>query len=221
MGLIALAAVNSCNVRADMQHNTTIHHLGLKDYQPTWEAMRQFTDQRDATSADQIWLLQHPPVFTQGLAGKPEHLLNPGDIPIVQTDRGGQVTYHGPGQLVVYTLLDLKRLNIGIRSLVTRLEDSVIALLSDWDIHANSRRDAPGVYVNGAKICAIGLRVRKGCCYHGIAFNLDMDLSPFARINPCGFQGLQVTQLRDLTERPFSIDAISQQLQEQILNKLG
>jgi lipoyl(octanoyl) transferase len=174
-----------------------IKYLGRCDYQTTWQQMQAFTDTRNSHTMDEIWLLEHPPVFTQGLAGKPEHILNAGDIPVVQTDRGGQVTYHGPGQIVAYVLLDLRRLNIGIRQLVCTLEKCIIAVLAEYGVTAANRADAPGVYVNGAKICSIGLRVRKGCSYHGIALNVDMDLEPFSRINPCGFRDLSMIQLRD------------------------
>lgn len=172
-----------------------IRRLGSVPYIDTWQSMKEFTNARTEQTADEIWLLEHPPVFTQGQAGKPEHILNPGAIPIVQTDRGGQVTYHGPGQLVMYVLFDLKRLKIGIRQLVTKLEDSVIAVLQEYGVNAKNRCDAPGVYVADSKICSIGLRVRKGCSYHGIAFNVAMDLEPFSRINPCGFKNLTVTQV--------------------------
>jgi lipoyl(octanoyl) transferase len=161
--------------------------------------MMAFTDSRDATTSDEVWLLEHPPVFTQGLAGKPEHVLNPGDIPVLQTDRGGQVTYHGPGQLVLYTLFDLRRLGIGIRQMVRLLEKSVVDMLVEYAIAAAGRDDAPGVYVDSAKICSIGLRVRRGCSYHGIALNIAMDLQPFLRINPCGFKQLQMTQMQLLS----------------------
>ncbi|QLH42776.1 MAG: lipoyl(octanoyl) transferase LipB [Coxiellaceae bacterium] len=173
-----------------------VRRLGLVEYQPTWEAMHQFTSNRSNDHADEIWLLEHPPVFTQGQAGKAEHVLNPGNIPVVATDRGGQVTYHGPGQLVVYPLLDLRRLNITTRDLVTKIEQSVIDLLADYGITAMARRDAPGVYVGDAKICSIGLRIRQGCCYHGLALNVDMDLEPFRRINPCGYQNMVMTQIK-------------------------
>ncbi len=164
-----------------------------------WMARQQaFTEARSATTADEIWWLEHAPVFTQGQAGRAEHLLTPGDIPVVQSDRGGQVTYHGPGQLVGYLLLDVRRLGIGVRALVSAIENAVIALLAEWDIDAEARADAPGVYVAGAKIAALGLRVRRGCSYHGLALNVDMDLAPFARINPCGMTGLAVTQLAEL-----------------------
>ena len=177
-----------------------IRQLGMQPYEKTWQDMQAFTDQRNDETDDELWLLQHPPVYTLGKNGKPEHILDPGDIPVVQSDRGGQVTYHGPGQIVVYLLLDLNRLRIGVRELVTRLEDAVINLLDDFGIHAEARRDAPGVYVDGRKIAALGLRVRKGRSFHGLAFNVDMDLEPFSRINPCGYEGLEVTQLADLVE---------------------
>lgn len=159
--------------------------------------MRDFTDARDGDTVDELWLVEHDPVFTQGLAGRPEHLLNPGDIPIVQTDRGGQVTYHGPGQVVAYPLIDLPRLGLGVRCLVDRLEQAVIDVLAAGGIEAGRREGAPGVYVNGAKIASIGLKVRRGCTYHGLAFNVDMDLAPFGFINPCGYAGLQMTQAVD------------------------
>ena len=175
-----------------------IHNLGLRPYQEIWDAMRACTAARDADSADQIWLVQHPPVYTQGQAGKPEHLLAPGDIPVIQIDRGGQITYHGPGQTVMYLLLDIRRAGIGIRALVSLIEESVIGYLKELGIRAQSRIDAPGVYVDGKKIASLGLRVRGGCTYHGVALNVDMDLEPFSRINPCGLVGMQMTQLRDL-----------------------
>ncbi|MDY6942870.1 MAG: lipoyl(octanoyl) transferase LipB [Pseudomonadota bacterium] len=189
-----------------------IRLLGQVAYEPTWRAMQQFTDERDEATPDEIWFLQHPPVFTQGMNGRATHLLATEDIPVVAVDRGGQVTYHGPGQWVVYPLLDLRRLNIGIRTLVTRLEQAVIQVLSGYDIAAEARTDAPGVYVNDAKIAALGLRVRRGCCYHGLAFNVDMDLEPFARINPCGFAGLRVTQLSDLAG-PVDLERVRTQLE--------
>lgn len=175
-----------------------LRRLGRRDYAPVWQAMRAFTDARDADTSSELWLVEHPPVFTQGQAGKPEHLLAPGDIPVVQTDRGGQVTYHGPGQAVLYVLLDLKRTGLGIRALVTRMEQAVVALLAAHGVSASARPDAPGVYVDGAKVASLGLRVRHGRSYHGLALNVAMDLSPFDRINPCGHQGLSVTQLADL-----------------------
>jgi len=180
--------------------NTVIvRQLQHQSYLPCWQAMRQFTDQRTEETPDEIWLLQHDPVFTQGQNGKPEHILNAGDIPVVQVDRGGQVTYHGPGQLVIYTLVDLKRKKFNVRDMVTIIEKSVIQLLADDGVTAIAKREAPGVYVANKKICSVGLRIRRGCSYHGLAFNVDMDLSPFTRINPCGFQQLEMTQLSDLT----------------------
>jgi len=170
-------------------------HLGLVDYQPTFEAMRRFTAERTVDTEDELWLLQHPPVFTQGISGKAEHLLAPGDIPVVQIDRGGQVTYHGPGQWVVYVLFDLKRSHKGVRELVTVIEQAVVELLADYDIAAAPDASAPGVYVNGDKIASLGLKVSRGRSYHGVALNVDMDLEPFDRINPCGYSGLKVTSL--------------------------
>lgn len=174
-----------------------IKDLSLQDYPTVWNAMRVYTDQRDLNTPDAIWLVEHPPVYTQGQAGKPEHILNPGHIPIVLSDRGGQVTYHGPGQLVVYFLLDIKRLNITVRDLVSRLEQALIDMLSASGIPASRKDNAPGVYVEGAKIASLGLRVRKGCTYHGLALNVNMDLKPFTQINPCGFEGLRMTQMAD------------------------
>ena len=175
-----------------------VQTLGLRPYQETWDAMRDYTASRDAASEDQIWLVQHPPVYTQGQAGKPEHLLAPGDIPVIQIDRGGQITYHGPGQTIMYLLLDIRRAGIGIRELVSLIEKTVIGYLHEQGISAQSRADAPGVYVDGKKIASLGLRVRGGCTYHGVALNVDMNLEPFSRINPCGLVGMQMTQLRDL-----------------------
>ncbi|TCK17221.1 lipoyl(octanoyl) transferase [Thiogranum longum] len=175
-----------------------VRRLGLSDYEPVWRQMQAHTEHRSGPGDDAIWLLEHRPVFTQGMNGKPEHLLAPGDIPVVEVDRGGQVTYHGPGQLVAYLMLDLRARNLGIRGLVELLEQSVIDWLGSQGISAHARRDAPGVYVDGAKIAALGLRVRRGCSYHGLSFNVDMDLEPFSRINPCGYAGMDVTQLRDL-----------------------
>jgi lipoyl(octanoyl) transferase len=175
-----------------------IHWLGRVEYEPTWRAMQTFTNERDADTPDQIWLLEHPPVFTLGMNAAPEHLLAPGEIPVVQIDRGGQVTYHGPGQLVVYPLLDVRRAGLGVRQMVMALESAVIEQLASWNIEAVAKRDAPGVYVNGRKVASIGLRIRRGSSYHGLAFNVAMDLQPFQRINPCGYRGLEVTDLRSL-----------------------
>lgn len=173
-----------------------VRHLGLQAYAPIWQRMQAFTDQRDASTPDEIWLLQHQPVFTQGQAGKAEHLINPGDIPVVQSDRGGQITYHGPGQLVVYLLLDLRRRKLGVRDVVTLMEEAIIHLLAPLGVTAAAKSDAPGVYVNGDKIASLGLRVRRGCSFHGLALNVDMDLEPFLRINPCGYAGMQMTQVK-------------------------
>ncbi|EGV34028.1 Octanoyltransferase [Thiorhodococcus drewsii AZ1] len=180
---------------------------GLQDYSATLEAMRRFTDDRDRETLDEIWLLEHPPVFTLGQAGRREHLLDPGDIPVIQVDRGGQVTYHGPGQLVAYLLLDLRRIGFGVKRLVNLLEESVIDLLDTYGIDAARRQDAPGVYVAGAKIASLGLRVRNGCSYHGLALNVAMDLEPFRRINPCGYAGLAMTQVSDLASGVSVADA--------------
>ncbi|MFI9651460.1 lipoyl(octanoyl) transferase LipB [Guyparkeria sp. GHLCS8-2] len=178
------------------QHNN-LHWLGEgRDYRATWAAMRRYTARRTPETPDAFWALTHPPVFTQGLAGKPEHLLSPGFIPVVPSDRGGQVTYHGPGQLMLYTLVDLKRAGLGPRDWVHRLEQAVIDWLSERGVSGERRSDAPGVYVEGAKIAALGLKIRQGRCYHGLSFNIDMDLTPFARINPCGYQGLAVTDVQ-------------------------
>lgn len=172
--------------------------LGRVDYASTWHAMQDYTNQRDSTSADQLWLVEHPRVFTLGQAGRSEHVIAPGDIPVIHVDRGGQVTYHGPGQQVLYILVDLKRLGMGVRQLVTHMEQSVVELLADYDITAQSRSDAPGVYVAGRKIASLGLKVRHGRTFHGLALNVDMDLEPFLRINPCGYAGLEMTQCKDL-----------------------
>lgn len=175
-----------------------VRHLGRVEYAPTWRAMQDFTAQRTADTPDEIWLLEHPPVYTQGQAGKAEHLIAATDIPVVPIDRGGQITYHGPGQVVAYVLVDLRRRGYGIRELVTRLEQAVIDLLAQQGVASARLGGAPGVYVEGAKIAALGLRVRHGCTYHGLAFNVDMDMRPFAAINPCGYAGMRVTQCRDL-----------------------
>jgi lipoyl(octanoyl) transferase len=168
------------------------------DYVSAWQAMKAFTASRSGSTADEIWLLQHPPVYTQGVACRPEHLLyNPG-TPVIRTDRGGQITYHGPGQVIAYLLLDMRRLKLGVRELVRKMEGAVIDLLSEYDVRAEGRVDAPGVYVDGAKIAALGLKIKNGCCYHGLALNVEMDLTPFKAINPCGYAGLRVTQTRNL-----------------------
>ncbi|MCO5786412.1 octanoyltransferase [Pseudomonas sp. G11-1] len=198
-----------------------VRALGLVDYQPTLEAMRKLTAERDADTPDEIWLLQHPAVFTQGQAGKAEHLLAPGDIPVIQVERGGQVTYHGPGQLVGYLMLDLRRLGLGVRELVTAMERSLVDLLASYDVEAAPKPDAPGVYVNGAKIASLGLRVRRGCSFHGLALNVDMDMQPFQRINPCGYSGLQMVQLSELVAQPVSIEEVAQRLEQALRKQLG
>lgn len=175
-----------------------VRHLGFVDYEPTWRAMQRFTEERDASTADEFWLVEHPAVFTLGLAASREHLLAPGDIPVLQIDRGGQVTYHGPGQLVVYPLIDVRRRGLGVRQLVVALEEAIIAYCADLGIAANGSRAAPGVYVNGAKLASIGLRIRRGASYHGFSLNVAVDLQEFARINVCGHRGLAVTRLADL-----------------------
>ncbi|EMN5848593.1 TPA: lipoyl(octanoyl) transferase LipB [Enterobacter hormaechei subsp. steigerwaltii] len=178
------------------QDKILVRHLGLQPYEPVSQAMHEFTDMRDDTTPDEIWLVEHLPVFTQGQAGKAEHLLMTGDIPVIQSDRGGQVTYHGPGQQVMYVLLNLKRRKLGVRELVTLLEQTVVNTLAEYGIDAHPRADAPGVYVGEMKICSLGLRIRKGCSFHGLALNINMDLTPFQRINPCGYAGMEMTQMR-------------------------
>ncbi|MBK6617598.1 MAG: lipoyl(octanoyl) transferase LipB [Nitrosomonas sp.] len=197
-----------------------IRQLGLVDYADTWQAMIDHTQQRTRETPDEIWLLQHPPIYTQGIAGKAEHLLAPGNIPVIRTDRGGQITYHGPGQLIAYLLLDLRRRQLGVRELVRKMENTVINLLQSYLICAQSRIDAPGVYVKDAKIASLGLRVRRGACYHGIALNVAMDLSPFDAINPCGFPGLRITQTSELGIAA-SIDILEKKLVENFLVQLN
>ena len=198
-----------------------MRQLGLQDYRPVWQSMTDFTNQRTPETPDELWLVEHPPVFTQGQAGKPEHLLLPGDIPVIQTDRGGQVTYHGPGQLVAYPLLDLRRLKMGVRDLVSAIEQTIVATLAVYGIEAYPKPDAPGVYVAGDKIASLGLRVRRGCSFHGLALNVDMDLEPFQRINPCGYEGLAMTQMRDLLPEPPVLAEVQDQLVMQFARKLG
>jgi lipoyl(octanoyl) transferase len=193
--------------------------LGLVAYEPTWRAMRSFNARREEATADQLWLVQHPPVFTLGLAGRCEHVLSAGEIALVQTDRGGQVTYHGPGQAIVYLLLDLRRSKLGVRALVNRIESAVIEVLSGYGIEGVRREGMPGVYVGAAKVAAIGLRIARGCSYHGVALNVDMDLEPFSRIDPCGYPGLAATQLADHGVRD-SIDAVQQRLADALARAL-
>lgn len=196
-----------------------VRRLGLADYEPTWRAMQAFTDRRGEETADELWLVEHPPVFTQGQAGKAEHLLAPGDIPVIQVDRGGQVTYHGPGQIVAYPLIDLRRLGVGVKNFVFRIEESIIRTLARHGVKGERIEGAPGIYVNGDKVASLGLRVRRGCSFHGLAFNIDMDLEPFGRINPCGYEGLQVVRLADLAEVEFG--AVENHLVEELVKQLG
>lgn len=197
-----------------------VRDLGLQPYLPVWRAMQHFTDTRTPDSPDEIWLLEHEPVFTQGQAGKAEHLLLPGNIPVVQADRGGQVTYHGPGQFIAYVLIDVRRAEMGVRDLVTALETSLVALLAEYGVSAHARPDAPGVYVGTAKIASLGLRIRRGCSFHGLALNVDVDLEPFSRINPCGYAGLAMTRLSDLAN-PLDLAAVRAALVRQLAAQLG
>ncbi len=183
-----------------MMSTLHVRRLGLMDYEPVWRAMQTFTDQRDENTPDELWLVEHPPVFTQGQAGRAEHILAPGDIPVIQVDRGGQVTYHGPGQIVAYPLIDIGRLDMGVRKLVTGIEQVIIDVLQSYGVDAQLLEGAPGVYIDGVKIASLGLRIRKGKSFHGLSFNVNMDLEPFQRINPCGYEGLQVTKLSAFTE---------------------
>ena len=199
---------------------TTVRRLGRADYEPTWRAMQAFTSARTPDTPDELWLVEHPPVFTLGQAGKREHVLTDIGIPIVAIDRGGQVTYHGPGQVVVYVLLDLRRHGYGVKELVNRLEQAVIDLLAGLGIAASRRDGAPGVYVDGAKIAALGLRIRNGCSYHGLALNVDMDLTPFSAINPCGYEGLAVTQVRDQGVKLGAVE-VGEALVERLLAALA
>jgi lipoyl(octanoyl) transferase len=196
-----------------------VRNLGRVEYEPIWRAMQAFTAQRTPDTPDEIWLLEHPPVYTQGQAGKPEHLIAATDIPVIPIDRGGQITYHGPGQIVAYVLVDLRRRGYGIRELVTRMEQAVIDLLAAKGISPSRLAGAPGVYVDGAKIAALGLRVKHGCTYHGLALNVDMDLGPFAAINPCGYAGMRVTQCRDLGVKG-SLNTLGQALTQDLLNSI-
>ncbi len=203
-----------------IDNQLVVRQWGRQDYLPVWQAMHEFTDQRDETTRDEIWLVEHNPVFTQGQAGKAEHLLNTGDIPVVQSDRGGQVTYHGPGQLVVYFLINLRRKKLGVRDLVTDIENLVINTLKAYNIESAARPDAPGVYVDGKKICSLGLRIRKGSSFHGLALNVNMDLSPFLRINPCGYQGMEMVQVSNLGG-PENTREVEQQLIQELVKLFG
>ncbi len=197
-----------------------VRDLGRQDYETVWHAMQAFTQQRGVDSPDELWLVEHPEVFTLGLNGKREHVLQPGEIPVIDVDRGGQVTYHGPGQLLLYPLLNLQRHQLGVRQLVSLLEQLIIDLLASYQISAHSRADAPGVYVGEAKIAALGLRIKRGCSYHGLALNINMDLEPFSRINPCGYKNMPVTQCSDLGIQA-DIKIIATQLQQQFIEQLG
>ena len=203
-----------------MDKQLIIRQLGLQPYQPIWQSMQAFTDQRSGDTPDEIWVLEHEPVFTQGQAGKPRYPLHPRDIPVVQVDRGGQVTYHGPGQLIIYLLLDLRRNKLGVRDVVSLMEEGVIATLASFGVDAYAKPDAPGVYVSEAKIASLGLRVRRGCTFHGLALNLNMDLEPFLRINPCGYAGMAMTQLCSLV--PFAKpDVAATRLVDYLTKEIG
>ena len=202
-----------------MNDRLSVRRLGLAGYEPVWRDMQSFTDSRDASSGDELWLVQHPPVFTQGQAGKAEHVLAPGDIPVIQVDRGGQVTYHGPGQIVAYPLVDIKRKGIAVREFVNRIETAIIDVLAHYGVKGERIEGAPGIYVSGDKIASLGLRVRRGCTFHGMAFNIDMDLEPFQRINPCGFAELQVTQLSALA--PVDFQEVEDRLIDSLAQHLG
>jgi lipoyl(octanoyl) transferase len=205
-----------------MKPRLIVRELGLQDYTPVWHGMQQFTAARTIESPDELWVLSHPPVFTQGQAGKAEHVLAAGDIPVVQIDRGGQVTYHGPGQLVVYVLIDVRRAGMGVRELVSALENAIIATLSQFGLAALTRQGAPGVYLEDAKIASLGLRIRNGCSYHGLSLNVAMDLEPFARINPCGFQGMAVTQVGDHVKAADGLmEDVKKRLVQELVDRLG
>ncbi|NLS14162.1 lipoyl(octanoyl) transferase LipB [Vibrio sp. SM6] len=203
-----------------MENRLLVRQLGRQAYLPTWQSMHRFTDSREASTLDEIWLVEHDPVFTQGQAGKAEHLLTQSEIPVVQSDRGGQITYHGPGQLVAYFLIDLRRKQLGVRELVTHIEQSVVETLAQFSIESYPRPDAPGVYVAEKKICSLGLRIRKGCSFHGLALNVDMDLSPFHNINPCGYQGLEMTQTSALGG-PSDLTLVGESLIHVLTKRLG
>jgi lipoyl(octanoyl) transferase len=222
---LVLSSDSSSSGFKTLDRTLRIRQLGVVEYTPIWEAMQRFTNERDADTDDEIWLLEHKPVFTQGQAGKPEHLIATGDIPVVQADRGGQVTYHGPGQLVAYLLIDLKRNQIGVRDLVTLMEQEIVRLLADLNINAAPRADAPGVYIEpaatGAKIAQLGLRVRRGCSFHGLSLNVDMDMEPFQRINPCGYIGMDVTSIAQQRGDTPTVEVVGTQLAKQIAVQLG
>lgn len=205
----------------NLSEHIVVRQLGRQPYEPVWQAMSKFTDERNDHTADEFWLVEHEPVFTQGQAGKEEHILAAGDIPVVQVDRGGQVTYHGPGQQVVYFLINLRRKSLGVRDLVSSIEDAIVDMLDEMGIEAHARPDAPGVYVaSGAKICSLGLRIRKGCSFHGLALNVNLDLEPFLRINPCGYAGMEVTRISDLGG-PDSLSEVEPLLIKHLMSNLG
>ena len=206
--------------RATDSPRPVIRRLGLVEYEPTWREMQRFTNERDASTRDEIWFLEHPPVYTLGMNASPAHLLAPGDIPVVQIDRGGQVTYHGPGQLVVYPLIDLRRAKLGVRDIVTALEQCVIQLAAEFGISAEARKEAPGIYVAGQKLGSVGIRIRRHSSYHGLAVNVKLDLEPFERINPCGYQGLRMTQLSELGG-PGTVADAADALEPHLLRALG
>ena len=214
------AACDTAPAAAPAERPWLVRELGRQAYEPVWRAMQKFTDARGPDTPDELWLVEHEPVFTLGQAGKPEHVLAAGDIPVLQVDRGGQVTYHGPGQLVAYPMVDLRRLGIGVRELVCRIEAAVIDVLAGFNVHGERREGAPGIYVDGRKVMALGLRVRRGCSFHGLAFNIAMDLEPFQRINPCGFRGLEVTSMLELGG-PGELAAVKPLLVEALSRRLG
>ena len=214
------AACDTAPAAAPAERPWLVRELGRQAYEPVWRAMQKFTDARGPDTPDELWLVEHEPVFTLGQAGKPEHVLAAGDIPVLQVDRGGQVTYHGPGQLVAYPMADLRRLGIGVRELVCRIEAAVIDVLAGFGVHGERREGAPGIYVDGRKVMALGLRVRRGCSFHGLAFNIAMDLEPFQRINPCGFRGLEVTSMLELGG-PGELAAVKPLLVEALSRRLG
>ena len=201
-------------------HSVIVRQLGIQRYEPVWQAMQSFTDNRDIHTSDEIWLVEHEPVFTQGQAGKAEHILMPGDIPVVQVDRGGQVTYHGPGQQVIYLLIDIRRRKLGVRHLVNAMENAVVKLLEGYHISAYPKPDAPGVYVDDKKVCSLGLRIRKGCSFHGLALNVNMDLSPFQRINPCGYAGMEMIDTARLNG-PSTVSEAGKKLTDILLEMLS
>ena len=207
-----------------LSRTITVRNLGLQEYEPLWRAMQRFTDTRDSDTTDEIWFTEHPPVFTLGLNASPEHLLQTGDIPVVQTDRGGQVTYHGPGQIVGYLMFDIRRLGVSVRGLVSGIEQAVVNTLASYGIEGAPRADAPGVYVGGAKIAALGLRIRRGCSYHGLSLNVAMDVEPFARINPCGLLGMEVTQISELVSEvdgPAGLEEVKRVLLQALADVYG